>query len=90
MASGKATLSRRFASKTVAVIVAVVISGGLRVGHGVGQFEVAHDRASPWRQERGRETRSAVRVADGETRKPPEETICVGRIDLRSAVDPLT
>jgi hypothetical protein len=32
----------------------------------------------------------APRGADGETRKPPEETIWVGRIGLRSVVDPLT
>jgi hypothetical protein len=70
----------------MAIIAAVVISGGLRVGHGVGQFEVAHDRASP----RGQETRPAVSGPSEKQRKPPTETIWGGRIGLRSAVYPLT
>lgn len=71
----------------MAIIAAVVISDGLRVGHGVGQFEVAHDRASPWSQE----TRSAVRGPSAKQRKPPHRNdLGANRIGLRSAVYPLT
>jgi len=50
------------------------------MGHGVDQFEVTHDRASPWKGGNGQETRPAAREADGETRKPPVEMIWGGGV----------